>query len=123
QSGLYRQLASPGACCREVSGGSIELYDHACSNEASSNSATERINVKQRKDEINEPGGTSLVASSPKIDDHGSYRALQFRDFRLLVVGAFLSMFGRQMLTIAIGWELYERTGSALVLGGVGLAQ
>lgn len=32
-------------------------------------------------------------------------------------------MFGRQMLTVAIGWELYERTSSALVLGGVGLAQ
>lgn len=27
------------------------------------------------------------------------------------------------MQTVAIGWELYERTGSALVLGGVGLAQ
>ncbi len=27
------------------------------------------------------------------------------------------------MLTIAIGWELYNRTGSALVLGGIGLAQ
>ena len=27
------------------------------------------------------------------------------------------------MITIAIGWELYDRTGSALVLGGVGLAQ
>jgi MFS family permease len=27
------------------------------------------------------------------------------------------------MLTVALGWELYNRTGSALVLGGVGLAQ
>jgi MFS family permease len=27
------------------------------------------------------------------------------------------------MLTVALGWELYSRTGSALVLGGVGLAQ
>jgi MFS family permease len=27
------------------------------------------------------------------------------------------------MQTVAIGWELYERTNSALVLGGVGLAQ
>ena len=27
------------------------------------------------------------------------------------------------MLTVAVGWELYERTGSALALGGVGLAQ
>ena len=27
------------------------------------------------------------------------------------------------MLTIAIGWELYERTGSAMALGFVGLSQ
>src|SRR6266702_7310101 len=27
------------------------------------------------------------------------------------------------MINVAIGWELYERTGSALVLGGVGLVQ
>lgn len=27
------------------------------------------------------------------------------------------------MQTIAIGWELYERTNSAITLGGVGLAQ
>ncbi len=32
-------------------------------------------------------------------------------------------MFGQQMLAVAIGWELYNRTGSALVLGGIGLAQ
>ena len=32
-------------------------------------------------------------------------------------------MFARQIIAVAIGWELYERTHSALVLGGVGLAQ
>jgi MFS family permease len=52
-----------------------------------------------------------------------SYGALRFRDFRLLLGSAFLMMFGQQMLTVAIGWELYNRTGSALVLGGIGLAQ
>lgn len=93
------------------------------SQQGEQHSALERINVKRRKDEINEPNSTSPVASSPVVNDQGSYRALQFSDFRLLVVGAFLSMFGRQMLTVAIGWELYERTSSALVLGGVGLAQ
>ncbi len=30
---------------------------------------------------------------------------------------------GGQMQTVALGWELYERTGSALILGGIGLAQ
>jgi MFS family permease len=54
---------------------------------------------------------------------HDPYRALRFRDFRLLLTGACISSFGQQMLTVALGWELYNRTGSALVLGGVGLAQ
>ncbi len=52
-----------------------------------------------------------------------SYGALRFGNFRLLLGGVFLAMFGQQMLTVAIGWELYNRTGSALVLGGIGLAQ
>ncbi len=52
-----------------------------------------------------------------------AYGPLRYRDFRLLVIGLFIAMFGQQMITVAIGWELYERTSSALVLGGVGLAQ
>ena len=52
-----------------------------------------------------------------------AYGPLRYRDFRLLVIGLFIAMFGQQMITVAIGWELYERTNSALVLGGVGLAQ
>jgi MFS family permease len=51
------------------------------------------------------------------------YRALRFRDFRLLIVGSFITAFGEQMLMVAIGWELYNRTGSALALGVVGLVQ
>ncbi|GCE07896.1 MFS transporter [Dictyobacter aurantiacus] len=57
------------------------------------------------------------------VSSHDSRRVLRSRDFRLLIIGSFLASFGQQMVTIAIGWELYDRTGSALVLGGVGLAQ
>jgi len=56
-------------------------------------------------------------------DAHDPYRALRFRDFRLLFSGLFIAVMGEQMLGIAIGWELYERTGSALALGIVGLVQ
>jgi MFS family permease len=52
-----------------------------------------------------------------------SFGALRYRDFRLLLGSVFLTGFGQQMLAVAIGWELYNRTGSALVLGGIGLAQ
>lgn len=54
---------------------------------------------------------------------HDPYLALRYRDFRLLLTGAFFASLGTQMITVAIGWELYIRTGSALALGLVGLVQ
>ncbi|OUL27647.1 MFS transporter [Nostoc sp. RF31YmG] len=54
---------------------------------------------------------------------HDPFAALRFRDYRLFTIGRVLLFTGSQMQTVAIGWELYERTNSALVLGGVGLAQ
>jgi MFS family permease len=54
-------------------------------------------------------------------NSHDPYLALRFRDFRFLLVGIFFAGLGSQMITVAIGWELYERTGSALALGIVGL--
>ena len=52
---------------------------------------------------------------------HDPYLALRFRDFRFLLVGMFSASLGTQMIMVAIGWELYLRTGSALALGIVGL--
>ncbi|MBP5975032.1 MFS transporter [Brasilonema sp. CT11] len=54
---------------------------------------------------------------------HDPFAALRFRDYRLFMIGRVLLFTGSQMQTVAIGWELYERTSSAMVLGGVGLAQ
>ncbi|MEO8606704.1 MAG: MFS transporter [Chloroflexota bacterium] len=54
---------------------------------------------------------------------HDPYAALRFRDFRLLIFGRFVAALGEQMVSVAIGWELYERTGSAFALGLVGLVQ
>ncbi len=51
------------------------------------------------------------------------YEAFRFRDFRLLTAGGFVGALGSQMLSVAIGWEIYERTGSALDLGLIGLVQ
>lgn len=48
---------------------------------------------------------------------------LRNRDFRLYLIARFIASFGQQMLTVAVGWELYERTHSALALGLVGLTQ
>lgn len=54
---------------------------------------------------------------------HDAFAALRYRDYRLFIIGRTLLFIGTQMQTVALGWELYERTGSALVLGGIGLAQ
>ncbi len=54
---------------------------------------------------------------------HDPYRALRFRDFRFLLVGQFITSFGSQMLSYAIGWELWLRTHNELALGLVGLVQ
>jgi MFS family permease len=71
-----------------------------------------------------EPQKESVTDSITQHNATGdSYRSLRFRDFRLLLTGVFLTMFARQMISVALGWELYLRTGSALVLGGIGLAQ
>src|SRR5579883_1391930 len=54
---------------------------------------------------------------------HDPYQALRYRDFRLLLSGNLIASLGNQMLGLAIGWELYTRTNSALALGYVGLVQ
>lgn len=64
-----------------------------------------------------------MTAAEQAIERHDPYAALRFRDFRLLAFGRFAASMGEQMVSVAIGWELYERTGSALALGLVGLVQ
>src|SRR5215467_5313972 len=51
------------------------------------------------------------------------YAVLRNRNLVLYLIGRFVSSLGQQMLTVAVGWELYERTHSPLHLGLVGLTQ
>jgi len=53
--------------------------------------------------------------------DH--YAVFRLRDFRLYLIGRLFAVIGAQMLTVAVGWELYERTHSPLALGLVGLVE
>jgi len=63
-------------------------------------------------------------ASSPvAVPTHDPYAVLRHRDFLFYLVGRLVAAFGQQMLTVAVGWEIYERTHSALHLGYVGLTQ
>ncbi|MDZ7966719.1 MAG: MFS transporter [Nostoc sp. DedSLP03] len=58
-----------------------------------------------------------------EVAQHDPFAAFKFRDYRLFTIGRLVLFVGSQMQTVAIGWELYERTNSAIALGGVGLAQ
>jgi MFS family permease len=68
--------------------------------------------------------GTLPVSLAPDpVASHDPYRALRYRNFQLLFLGTFIAAVGEQMVNVAIGWELYNRTGSSLALGFVGLVQ
>jgi MFS family permease len=74
--------------------------------------------------DVDKPAADETVDSTPiETIRRDAFAALRFRDFRLLFIGRFIWQFGEQMLNAAVGWEIYERTGSALALGVVGLAQ
>lgn len=52
---------------------------------------------------------------------HDPYAAFRVRSFRNYALGNFIARVGMQMLTVVVGWELYEQTNSATALGLVGL--
>ena len=64
--------------------------------------------------------GKQGVTNSAK---HDPYAALRVANFRNYLAASLLSTIGAQVRNVAIGWELYERTGSASALGYVGLVQ
>jgi MFS family permease len=55
-------------------------------------------------------------------DDEHIYAVLRNADFTRYLVGRFVASLGQQMLVVAIDWELYRRTHSALSLAFVGLS-
>ena len=54
---------------------------------------------------------------------HDSYAALRVPAFRRYFLGNSILILGWQMQKVAVGWEVYELTDSALHLGYVGLVQ
>jgi MFS family permease len=57
----------------------------------------------------------------PERRTHDPYAAFRSRDFSFFTAGNLLSLTGRQMLAVAVEWEMYARTHSATALGLVGL--
>lgn len=56
-------------------------------------------------------------------DRHDAYAAFRSRDFRLLLSANFLANVGMQMVSVAVSWDLWLQTRSAIVLGNVGFVQ
>src|SRR5580698_3405586 len=59
---------------------------------------------------------------APKPTDESAYAVLRNADFVRYLTGRFVASLGQQMLVVAIDWELYQRTHSALSLAFVGLS-
>src|SRR5438067_67892 len=60
----------------------------------------------------------AIVPPSPRHDPYAAFRS---RSYRFFTTGNLLSILGRQMLAVAVEWEIYQRTHSATALGLVGL--
>jgi len=58
---------------------------------------------------------------APTPGTHDPYAAFRSRGYTLFTTGNLLSITGRQMLAVAVEWEIYARTHSATALGLVGL--
>jgi MFS family permease len=69
------------------------------------------------------PRGQRPAAVVPvaRLDAHDPYAAFRSRFYSFFSVGNLLSIVGRQMLAVAVEWEIYARTHSATALGLVGL--
>ncbi|MEZ4666772.1 MAG: MFS transporter [Anaerolineae bacterium] len=63
------------------------------------------------------------TAVQPAAVPHDPLLAWRYRDFRLVAISRFAASLGEMMVSVAIGWEIYERSGSAFALGLVGLVQ
>jgi MFS family permease len=61
--------------------------------------------------------------SNEEPGKHDPYAAFRIQDYRLYILGWWVAMVGTRIQSVAIAWEMYQRTGDALSLGLVGLAQ
>lgn len=66
---------------------------------------------------------TANTEGNSPFQPHDPWLALRYRDFQLVLLSRFTASLGEQMVRVALGWEIYERTHDAFFLGLVGLVQ
>ncbi len=62
------------------------------------------------------------LEEASKNPPHDPYSALRLPHYRRYLLGGICATIASKIQLVALGWELYERTGSAMDLGFVGLA-
>jgi MFS family permease len=70
-----------------------------------------------------QPSNVGVPLRCFAIMSHDPIAALRHQPFRRYVMGRTVLSLGAIMQGVAIGWQIYERTGSAQALGYVGLVQ
>ncbi|CAN5142967.1 MFS transporter [soil metagenome] len=60
---------------------------------------------------------------SDLLPKHNPYEALQVKDFRYFLAMRFCITLAIQIQSVVVGWLIYEKTGSKLLLGAIGLAE
>src|SRR5262245_25206014 len=71
----------------------------------------------------NDPTANDQPASITPTSTHDPYSALRYQGYRLFLAGHAVSVFGLQMQTTAVLWQIYHITKDPLALSGVGLVQ
>jgi MFS family permease len=64
-----------------------------------------------------------MTAPDPPADAPPSDRAFDYRGFRFYWVARFLLVFAIQVLSVSVGWQIYDQTRDPFLLGLVGLVQ
>ena len=59
----------------------------------------------------------------PSTEEDSAAALFRLRDFRLYISGRFLGTLAMMIQSVAVGWQVYDMTESAMALGMVGLAQ
>lgn len=76
---------------------------------------------EQRRPAAPEAPAEALHQQGRPLDRPNPLASLRYGGYALFLVGSLLSNTGNQMRTVAVGWEVYQRTQEPLSLGIVGL--
>src|SRR5436305_7895902 len=72
---------------------------------------------------VTDPMLTPAAISQPSAKAPSQWNALRNRNYALLFWGQLISSAGTQMQVVAVAWQVYILTGSAVALGLIGLVQ